>query len=646
MPNPSLTLWVDSQSSRIVSGWQSLSSATTPVIKQGDKIGVEIHWVSSYSGGFMSEVVFPSSVNMTLAIGRIDAVPIGGSFKFLYASAATSELPYNATALQVQTALNALAGITADGGVSVTKITTSYRIIWNNSGVPSSTLTVASNDLYPSSTIGVNNIRTGTSEFKQIYQIHIKQAPVANITSFVTQSQATASYDTIHTQQFAGDTSVWRVYITPEPRDGSFIINFSRGALSYGTAPISIESSAEAVQSALNYAYNSPWTCIKTGKYTWDISTIDEQVYDFSVDSSGVISFNSKYGVLDMNTAEVEDLLAGTTSATAVLEVEVEADGTRQTILQTPCTILNDLIDSDTYTTVSWGDLMPVDSVVRFDTAQTLTVGEQQQARDNIGALDPSDISSLVGSDSWQQSRISVLEGIALTQNQFNAINEASTLSATDPLLAQSQIETLLDGKTDLVHTHIIDDVEGLSLTLSQKALTSHTHLVADITDINLNNLVTPQQLADGLATKAALTHTHTTLDTVYISDLTVPKIDFDDGTNMQTAGIPDVPAIPASKFYLRTNGGWQEQALIEQNIIDALTNSQTYTPDTLNPFATHQWYFGNPYALVLKTTSTPGFSGNYTTSTHPLTLRLFNNGQIYEVPMKWIGTDPNPPYA
>lgn len=69
---------------------------------------------------------------------------------------------------------------------------------------------------------------------------------------------------------------------------------------------------------------------------------------------------------------------------------------------------------------------------------------------------------------------------------------------------AISLLDTELDGKANLGHTHAIGDVTGLQAALDGKAATSHTHIIGNITGL--------QAALDG---KAAASHTHAAADIV-----------------------------------------------------------------------------------------------------------------------------------
>lgn len=539
MPIPTLVLWANSSSGSLASGWQSLSNAVNPILKQGDTIGVEVHWVSNYRG-IMTEVEFPSSVTMTLAVGSVESSPTAGSFTLTYATQTTASLAYSATAVQVQTALNALSSVTAEGGVSVTKSATSYRIIWNNKVVPSSAITVGSNELYPSSTIGINNLRTGSLTQTQSYQLHIKQSPIAELTSFTTQASATASVAVIHAAAFTGDSKVWRVSIAPQPKDGSFLLAFQSGSTSYTTSPISITANSDAIKESLNAIFNANWSVTKTGGFSWDIATSDSTVINLTVNGGGIISFNSKYGLLSLNTAEVEDFLAGNRSATGTMELEIEIDGTRQTIFQSNCTILNDLIDSDNYTVVQRSSVMPVESVVRYDTSQSLSSAQKLQARTNIGAIDNADFAALETKDIELEGRIIDLEGVNLSSTQLASITGAASPSGTNVLVSTSALTSALTAKANTVHSHSISDVTNLLASLDEKANVLHSHAIADISGLTaaLADKVSTAGLAASLSLKANTSHNHASLEGTVLTDPTVNKIQFTNGDIMNEAPI------------------------------------------------------------------------------------------------------------
>jgi hypothetical protein len=525
MPSPALTLWIDMTSGKLLSGWQSISYAQNPTFKQGDSIGVELHIVKNFSGGSFAEYEFSPSTAVTLAIGKIDEPPLSGTFKLNYGTDATAILNYNATAAQVQTALNALASITAEGGVTVSKTTNSFRIVWNTAGTTANNLSYSFNELYPTSSIGINKIKDGSIILgqRQIYQVHIKQSPVANITSFVNQDAPVVTISQIHTPSFTGDTKVWRISISPQPKAGSFLIGFNNGSQEYTTDAIDIDSSADTVRSILTSTFNANWSVVKSGTNQWDIATSLTSIFNIVVSNAGIIAFDSKYGVLNLNTVEVEDLLAGDAEADAVMEIQLENNGTKTTITQQEVKILNDLIDDNSYTITQWGELIPADSVVRYDTSQSLSPSEKAQARLNIGVSEI-DTTALTNKDIELEGRIGDLEGDSLTQNQLNAIIGSTLPSSTNVFITESSLNDELSEKANISHSHQIIEITGLSSSLTSKAELVHTHIISDIQGLNtvLAEKGTLSEIQTLLLTKSNIDHTHTSFDEVeFYGDVT-----------------------------------------------------------------------------------------------------------------------------
>jgi len=521
MPSPALTLWIDMSTGKFLSGWQSISFAQKISLKQGDLIGVELHIINNYLGGSFSEYEFSPSTAVTLAIGRIDTVPESGTFKLTYGGLSTAALSAGATAAQVQTALNALAVITTEGGVVVTKTSNSYRIVWNTPAVTANVLSYSFNELYPTSTVNVSAVKVGSLIQKQIYQVHIKQAPVANITSFVNQTPPTVTVTQIHAPAFVGDTKVWRVSISPQPKNGSFLIGFDAGTTSYNTAAIDVNSSGDTLLSALNDTFNGSWSVVKSGPNQWDIATTNSTVFNLSATDGGINAFNSKYGILDLDTAEVEDLLAGESSADAVIEIQLDTNGVKHTVTQQDITILNDLIDDASYSLVQWGDYIPADSVVRYDTAQALSNAQKQQAKDNIG-VSTIDTTALTNKDIELEGRIGDLEGLGLTSNQFNAITGSQLPSATNVLTTKSALDAETALKANVNHSHIIFDITGLQSAIDARALVNHTHLASDVTGLSaaLLGKVDTTTFTTALSNKADANHTHTIFSAIQVTTL------------------------------------------------------------------------------------------------------------------------------
>lgn len=506
MPSPSLILWADSSRNAFASGWQSNLDSSDINLRQGDSIGVELHWVrrTANLASVMEEVVWPATANITLAVGKLDQEPTSGTFTLTYYGNTTTALTYNATATQVQTALNTLGSIATDGGVTVTKTSTSYRILWNTAMTPSGTLVVGSNDLTPTSSIGVAIARAGSGSVRHLVQLHIKQAPVAVCTSWATQDAPTITITQIHAPAYSGDFRIWRMTISPYPKAGTFRLSKTVNSVVTNTGTIVADPTPDSIATALtDTAAGILVSCTQVGIAEFELtqsqvtgaSTVN--ITALSASSAGLIAYEAKYGVLSLNTLDLELMLNGASTATAYIEIEVEVDGTRETIVQKTVTVTNDLIDTDSYTLTAWGEVIPADSVVRYDTSQALTTNQKLQARTNILALGAADLTAYATKDTELEGRLGTLE-TTLTTNIKAALTGSASASSANVFATATD----LAAKANTSHTHTIANVTSLQTSLDGKAATSHTHAIANVTGL--------QTALDDLGTnKAPATHTH-----------------------------------------------------------------------------------------------------------------------------------------
>lgn len=422
MANPYLILWCDPTQNKIYSGWQKNTQALTPVLKQGDEIGCEIHWVKTgeYTAT-MQEIAFPPSATVRLAVGKLDAAPLGGTFTLTYGGDTTDPLPYDIEATALETALNDLASITAEGGVTVSKTNSQFRIVWNDAGVSTDPLTSNLDMLYPTCQSSIVEARAGTVSASRIILLKVKQSVIAGQTSFTAVSAPAMSVTSI----FANN---WRVSASPNPKEGVFSLSVVKGPTTYTTTSISYNADAFEIAAALNslnVVENQTFSVVKSGDFIWDITS--PSAVDSITVTSGLIGFSAVYGVLNMNTAEVEEFLAGATEGDAFLEVEVDIAGEIQTLVQTRVRVINDLIDTSSFTLVDMGSVMPVDSVVRYDTSQALTPAQQLTARQNIDAVSIDDIEAALDTDNIP------------TNNEKAALQYSVLPSQTNPFVTMSE---------------------------------------------------------------------------------------------------------------------------------------------------------------------------------------------------------------
>jgi hypothetical protein len=341
MSKPSLILWVDQSNNTLLSDWQSLSSASSPTFKQGDTVGVELHILSRNvnSSNVVEEVPF-GSATVRMAVGNPDASPSAGTWKLAYGSN-NIEFSYAESASAVQTALNALSTIYASGGVSVLKINNhTYRISFNTVGTTLG-FTADASPLIPASVVQISQIKVGSATQRAVFQVKLKQQPIAFQSTWASQSVASISSSVIQ-------TNVTRISISPSPKGGTFTLTVNGDS----TKALNYNATALEVGLAVNELLEDTTTfeVVKSSSYQWDISNTTSTSYTIGVDNgAGLISFDSKYGVLNFNNYEVENLLNGSPSVSTTLEIEITRDGNITTVYQGRCVINAQLLETTVY---------------------------------------------------------------------------------------------------------------------------------------------------------------------------------------------------------------------------------------------------------------------------------------------------------
>jgi hypothetical protein len=109
------------------------------------------------------------------------------------------------------------------------------------------------------------------------------------------------------------------------------------------------------------------------------------------------------------------------------------------------------------------------------------------------------------------QGRITAASNVAVTPAWTSITGRPSTFSPSSHTHAVGEItnlQTTLDGKSNVGHTHPVADVQGLQIALDGKAALAHAHTASsvsltlnDLTDVNTSGVVNNSVLAYDLAT-------------------------------------------------------------------------------------------------------------------------------------------------
>ena len=342
-----IKLFIDPKLGLAFGNFAGSSQITNPTFTLGDTAGIEIYLVENTQVATYprQELVFPATPGIKVAIGAIDESPTAGTWVLAYGGNTTSALAFNVTAALVQTALNALASITAAGGVTVSKIGDNYNIAFNTAGVRTE-LTTDGSSLIPLSTAAVATLQAGTVSKPQISLVHLQRTVAGLATTF---TQTTASQITVASlAAWDGSKASFRVSISPDPKGGTFTLSFdAQTGDDVSTASINVGASALDVQNLLNInSLADKVTVTQVGAYAYDINVaVQPGSLGLTANDAGLLSFSGFKGDLSLNTAEAISLLDGAESVATTLEVEITSDSKTLTLLQIPCTLKNAVID-------------------------------------------------------------------------------------------------------------------------------------------------------------------------------------------------------------------------------------------------------------------------------------------------------------
>jgi len=320
--------WMATDANRLLANQTSFIAASSPIFYQGNEANLELHIVASAGvGNTPVELPFPAGAAITVAVGETNAYPTGGTWQLMVNGMETGDMPYNATATIVQTALNELPAVLASGGVSVSKVGDAYNITWNTYG-SKPLIEQGSDALTPASYITATLVQAGTEELKEIIFVELRQNPIALSNTWTALPNPVISNQII--QAWDGSTKIYRVNIDPQPKSGSFNIFYNNVSYTFR-----YNVSADEIANALNLQV------FNTGFSQWDIVLTTNT----TLETSGtLIGYSGYYGSINLSTAECHQFLNGEARKATTIEVSISVDDKKYTLLQTSCVIASDVI--------------------------------------------------------------------------------------------------------------------------------------------------------------------------------------------------------------------------------------------------------------------------------------------------------------
>lgn len=388
MATRELSLFADLDQGRLVQSFLSTLQATLPRFVFGDSIPVSFRPLKSNGNNALNPW---SEVDLTgktvrIAIGNPAGAASSGTFTLSYGGNTTAAIAYNADGATIQTALNALASITAAGGVVVTRATTgAFRIVFNTAGARTA-ITADASAIYPTAGVEIHVSVDGDGSTREIVVARMEVLPAAY--AELTDDFPVAACDIVEVRTGSGTVgAILSLGFSVLPYSGFYTLEIG----SEQTLGIPWDADASTLQAALELlstvgagkvAVSGDWPSFTLN---FDVSLGD--IGAMTIDMTGLVVPKGRTGILNTNTAAMIELLNGASQATAKLEVELYdiADDTTWTVLQTDCTVIDDVIGNDPATVPPFPSVLSLIGAITRTAAQGPPTNPQYMDVTGIG---------------------------------------------------------------------------------------------------------------------------------------------------------------------------------------------------------------------------------------------------------------------
>jgi len=488
---------VDVENKRLVSSFRSTRTATPESAVFGDTPDISVRLVESNESG--NEVpwryVDLTGTSIRVAIGNPGGDPTSGTFTLTLSGDTTSALNYNATAAEVDTALNALASIVTAGGCTVTQATAGYQVTFDSTG-DQALITATTDSLFPASSAYIYEATTGdgsTNEV-QVITLEVDNAAYVELTDDIASPSATVT--TVRNGVTDTTSELQRVQISGDPYLGTWAITINGNT----SSAIAVDATLAEITTAIEGI-----TGIGAGNATVTGSTLDFTIqYDASLGNVATASIDvanltgsvGKTGSIELNTNQFLELLGGASSATATLEIvkyNTNAS-TSDTVFQGNITCRQDVIPDTPASTTPFpsyaalvhthteSDITDLGTATTLNADTSLVGNSWFLDEDTMASNDAEKVASQQSVKAYVDTEVATKQGV-LTEGAF-VDGDKTKLDG---------IEALAD-VTD--ETNVTAAIDGATLTAATVA-TGDKVLVQDVDDSDNLKTVTAQSIAD-----------------------------------------------------------------------------------------------------------------------------------------------------
>ena len=407
-------LWINTEDGTLTAGAGLERTAANPFFIQGDTAQIEIHFLKRLDG-LLTETAIDAGSSVRVGVGEREARPTAGTFNLSYGGEATGDIAYNASASTIQTALNALTTVTADGGLTVEAVGDGFLINWNT-GNTHTAFTSNTDGLFPKSIAKIVDLNGGT---QQTIYLHLAQTPIAFSDNWTQFTTADAYTEIITPYQTSGVAKVVRLGIDGVPSYGYLNLAVYRSDVPtnpMGFVSLELSMSAGEMKAAVAGVIKNT-NNVPTPEVLLDVVKVDDYIWDFIfsnntnilVGSQNIITSKGVHGTLSFNTVECHQFLAGASVKESIFEVMVVGASGEQTMLQIPVLIYSDVIDANALVPLTFdtplGEATANARFVRKDATQNPSPTELNNIWLNLGVSKlGSDVSGALSSSNGPTS--------------------------------------------------------------------------------------------------------------------------------------------------------------------------------------------------------------------------------------------------
>jgi hypothetical protein len=338
---------VDVENKRLVSSFLSTRTSTPKSVIFGDDPNISVRLVESNAAGvdLPWRYVDLTGSSIRVAIGNPGGDPTSGTFTLTFSGDTTTALNYNATAAEVDTALNALASMVAAGGCTVSQVSAGYQVTFDSTG-DQAIITATTDSLFPASSAYIYEATTGdgsTNEV-QVVTLEVDNAAYVELTTDIAAPSATV---TVVRNGVTDTTSeLQRVEIDGDPYLGTWAITIGGNTSSAIAVDASLADITTAVEGITGIGAGNVTVTGSSLDFTIQFASSLGNVGTATIDVANLTGAIGKTGSIDLNTNQFLELLGGAASTTATLEIVKYNTGnsTSDTVYQGNITCRQDVI--------------------------------------------------------------------------------------------------------------------------------------------------------------------------------------------------------------------------------------------------------------------------------------------------------------